>query len=78
MAGFKYGDGKDLFSDKHQEAAGKKARVVLHRQEPRCELLGEDDGQVHKIPSLARRGFDFQNSPLDLITGLSGLEARKV
>ncbi|EHY0952975.1 DUF3369 domain-containing protein [Vibrio cholerae] len=68
----------DLFADMRQEAAGEKERVVMHNQEPWCVLLVDDDEQMHQITRLALTGFKFQNRPLELISVLSGLEARKV
>ncbi|WP_462054363.1 DUF3369 domain-containing protein, partial [Vibrio cholerae] len=68
----------DLFADMRQEAAGEKERVVMHSQEPWCVLLVDDDEQMHQITRLALTGFKFQNRPLELISVLSGLEARKV
>ncbi|WP_311863330.1 hypothetical protein, partial [Salmonella enterica] len=59
-------------------AAGEKELVVMHSQEPWCVLLVDDDEQMHQITRLAVTGFKFQNRPLELISVLSGLEARKV
>lgn len=50
----------------------------MHSQEPWCVLLVDDDEQMHQITRLALTGFKFQNRPLELISVLSGLEARKV
>ncbi|MBF4227929.1 phosphodiesterase, partial [Vibrio anguillarum] len=37
-----------------------------------------DDEQMHQITRLALRGFSFQGRPLELLSAMSGLEAREV
>ncbi|MBU5693580.1 DUF3369 domain-containing protein, partial [Vibrio cholerae] len=68
----------DLFADMRQDAAGEKERVVMHSHEPWRVLLVDDDEQMHQITRLALTGFQFQNRTLELISVLSGQEAKVV
>lgn len=68
----------DLFADMRQDAAEEKERVVMHCHEPWRVLLVDDDEQMHQITRLALAGFQFQNRTLELISVLSGQEAKAV
>ncbi|MGC9422684.1 DUF3369 domain-containing protein [Vibrio sp.] len=41
-------------------------------------LLVDDDEQVHLVTKMALRGFTFQHRKLELLSAMSGLEAKKI
>ena len=47
-------------------------------KKPWCVLLVDDDEQVHAVTRLALKGFEFQDSGLELLSAYSGKEGRAV
>lgn len=69
----------DLFSDYRSDVQTDSSESRVQKlAKPWRVLLVDDDEQMHQITKLALSGFTFQDRKLDLISALSGCEARKI
>ncbi|MDW6019401.1 DUF3369 domain-containing protein [Vibrio plantisponsor] len=67
----------DLFADMRGSSVSEKKEPQLVVKTWKV-LLVDDDQEMHQVTRLALSGFLFQDRPLELISALSGDEARKV
>lgn len=67
----------DLFADMRGNSVSEKKEPQLVVKKWKV-LLVDDDHEMHQVTRLALSGFLFQDRPLELISALSGDEARKV
>ncbi|AEH35109.1 DUF3369 domain-containing protein [Vibrio anguillarum] len=70
----------DLFADFRQETQpkGEESHELSVENKPWRVLLVDDDEQMHQITRLALRGFSFQGRPLELLSAMSGIEAKEL
>ncbi|NCO46017.1 MAG: DUF3369 domain-containing protein, partial [Vibrio sp.] len=70
----------DLFADFRQETQPKseESHELSVENKPWRVLLVDDDEQMHQITRLALRGFSFQGRPLELLSAMSGIEAKEL
>ncbi|AMG10667.1 DUF3369 domain-containing protein [Vibrio vulnificus] len=68
----------DLFADHRAENQPQEPTQSLRLCKPWKVLLVDDDEQMHQVTRLALSGFQFQERKLELISALSGQEARQI
>lgn len=69
----------ELFSDYRNEIQTEPSASKVHKLlKPWRVLIVDDDDQVHQITKLALSGFTFQDRKLELISALSGEEAKQI
>jgi response regulator RpfG family c-di-GMP phosphodiesterase len=69
----------DLFADQRDGAAPKSTDTnTASAATPWRILLIDDDNLMHEVTRLALTGFTFQGRPLELLSALSGQEAKEI